>query len=193
MDVHMPDGAPADLFITSALDKRGKGKPDYARQARAIQDLATCMADDPDATLPRFVDLAMRLTGGTTAGLSLWEPAAEDGGVFRWRHLRGALAAFDGGTTPRHFSPCGITLDRNTAVLTLHPERIYSWISDAGLVFPEVLLVPLKLQDGRPFGTLWVIAEREGEFNRDHARLLSDLAECVSPGAAQWAPEATLN
>jgi len=42
--------------------------------------------------LPRFVDLAMELTGGIAAGLSLLEefPAPD---VFRWRYLRGVPSA----------------------------------------------------------------------------------------------------
>jgi hypothetical protein len=32
-------------------------------------------------------------------------------GIFRWRYLRGILSRFDGATTPRDFSPCGICLD----------------------------------------------------------------------------------
>ncbi|MCX7355881.1 MAG: hypothetical protein NTY59_13835 [Alphaproteobacteria bacterium] len=112
------------------------------------------MADHPEEVLPRFVDLAMEITGGISAGLSLYEenPAP---GVFRWRYLRGVLAPFENATTPRNFSPCGITLDRNGPVLSLHPERVYDWISNADIVVPEVLLVPLYLGGKEPLGTLW--------------------------------------
>src|SRR5262249_29956401 len=89
------------------------------------------------------------------------------------------LAPFEGATTPRDFSPCGITLDRNSPVLSLHPERFYSWISDAQIVVPEVLLVPLYLGGVEPTGTLWVVSETEGHFNREHARIASELASLV--------------
>ena len=170
---------PADLFITAELAARPAQQADYLREKRAILDLAARMAHQPEEVLPHFVDLAMALTGGISAGLSLLEenPAP---GVFRWRYLRGALAPFEDVTTPRNFSPCGITLDRDGPVLSLHPERFYNWISDANIVVPEVLLVPLYFGGGDPTGTLWIVAGEEGHFNSDHARIATELASFVS-------------
>lgn len=185
MDEHIPAGAPDDLFITDALDSRDPGAGDFGAEAKAIQALAFTMADTPERALPHFVDLAMRLTGGASAGLSVYEPRAQGDGVFVWRFLQGALDRFEGASTPRNFSPCGVTLDRNTAVLTRHPERTYGWIAEAGVKAPEVLLVPLRLTDGAPFGTLWVVGE-EGLFTRDHAALLEELAQCIAAPATAW-------
>ena len=191
MDLQLPVGAPSDLFITDALDSRPRGKPDYVREARAIQALAVAMADAPEEVLPQFVDLAMRITGAASAGLSLWERSAfaDDPGVFRWCFLRGTLARFDGATTPRNHSPCGVTLDRNQPQLTLQPARTYEWIAEAKVEAPEVLLVPLRLADAEPFGTLWVVSDTEGRFTRDHATLLAEFADCVGVAAAQWKSE----
>lgn len=136
------------------------------------------MARDPSAVLPRFVDIALEITGAMSGGLSLYEPDPAPG-VFRWHHLRGALSAFNGATTPRNFSPCGITLDRDGPVLTLHPERVYSWLVDADVQLPEVLLVPLYLEGSEPFGTLWVVSAQEDHFTRDHARALNEIAAFV--------------
>jgi two-component sensor histidine kinase len=136
------------------------------------------MLDKPDEVLPRFVELAMQMTGGVSAGLSLFEenPAP---GIFRWRYLQGSLSRFESATTPRNFSPCGITLDQDTPVLSRHPERFYNWISDAGIVVPEVLLVPLHLGTVEPLGTLWIVSEREGHFDSGHARVATELASFV--------------
>ena len=183
MDLHIPPGAPPDLFITDALDARPAGQPDFKREGRAIQQLAFQMADYPATVLPQFVDLALEITGADSAGLSLWEPEPAPG-VFRWHHLRGALSQFSGATTPRNFSPCGITLDRNCPVLTLHPERTYNWLVEAGVECPEVLLVPLYIGGDEPLGTLWVVARHEGQFTRDHARILNTLAERVGDALA---------
>jgi two-component sensor histidine kinase len=168
----------ADVYITDELAKRPPKKADYLQEKLALQDLAARMADQPDDVLPRFVDLAMEMTGGVSAGLSLLEPNP-DPGVFRWRYLRGALAPFENATTPRHFSPCGITLDSNGPVLSLHPERVYNWISDANIVVPEALLVPLYLGGKEPLGTLWIVAPTEGHFDSGHARVMTELASFV--------------
>jgi two-component sensor histidine kinase len=176
--IAIPNFGLSDLYITGELDRRVATVADYRQEMLAIQDLAGRMADAPQDVLPRFVDLAMEITGATSGGLSLYEPVPAPG-VFRWRYLRGALAPFENATTPRDFSPCGVTLDQNGPVLTLHPERVYSWISDAGIIVPEVLLVPLYLAGTTPLGTLWIVSEREGHFCRQHARAMTELASFV--------------
>jgi GAF domain-containing protein len=120
----------------------------------------------------------MEMTDGVAAGISLYEenPAP---GVFRWQYLRGALARFNGATTPRNFSPCGITLDRMTPILTSHSERMYDWISHENIVVPEVLLVPLYVARTKPLGTLWIVSDDEEHFDSGHARVVTELATFV--------------
>lgn len=71
------------------------------------------------AVLPRFVELAMNMTGGSSAGLSLYRPESLE---FQWKHMCGILARFEGAMTPRNYSPCGVTLDNDAPVLCRHPE-----------------------------------------------------------------------
>jgi two-component sensor histidine kinase len=170
--------AVARVYITEQLDLRPPKFADHLQEKRAIQDLAMRMAEAPEEVLPRLVDLAMSLTGGASAGLSLYEPQPAPG-MFRWRYVRGQMARFEGAAAPRDFSPCGVTLDRNGPVLSLHPERVYDWIAQAGIVVPEALLVPLRVEGGQPVGTLWIVSAREGHFVRDHARAMSELAGFV--------------
>jgi two-component sensor histidine kinase len=168
----------ASVFITDELERRPPKKTDYLQEKLALQDLAARMADQPEDVLPRFVDLAMEMTGGVSAGLSLFEenPAP---GVFRWQYLRGVLSPFNGATTPRNFSPCGVTLDRNGPVLSMHPERVYSWIAEANITVPEVLLVPLYLGGTAPLGTLWIVSDEKEHFDSGHARAMTELATFV--------------
>ena len=131
------------------------------------------MMDGPAEVLPRFVDLAMNMAEGVSAGLSLYEESSEPK-VFRWCYLRGTLATFEGATTPRDFSPCGITLDEMRPILSRHPERYYNWIAEANIVVPEVLLVPLYRGNDEPLGTLWIVSDQIGHFNAGHARSISE-------------------
>lgn len=172
------ESVPSNLYITDELERRRVPPADYLREKNAIQDLAKYLGERPAEVLPRFVQLAMEMTDGTSAGLSLLEPVPMPG-VFRWRYLTGVLAAFEDATTPRDYSPCGFTLDRRGPVLSSHPERFYSWIADANIVVPEVLLVPLFLGDLEPMGTLWIVAGDEGHFHAEHARIATELASFV--------------
>jgi len=169
---------PSDIYITGELALRALKPGDATRETRALQELATRMLDHPEEVLPNFVALAMEITGGSSAGVSLYEddPAP---GIFRWRYLHGKLAPFENATTPRNFSPCGITLDENRPVLSRHPEIFYNWISDAKIVVPEVLLVPLYLGGAEPLGTLWIVSDREGHFDANDARIAGELATFV--------------
>lgn len=169
---------PEDIFITDELASRPSKAVNYLQEKRALQQLAASMVDWPDNVLPEFVELAMEMTDAISAGLSLFEDGPNDG-IFRWHHVVGKLAAFDGATTPRNYSPCGVALDIREPVLTSHAEKLYSWISDAGIVVPEVLLVPLYIRGDAPLGTLWVVSDQKGHFDSGHARIASELAAFV--------------
>lgn len=167
-----------EVFITDALLRREPKRVDHGRARRALLDLASEMVRDPEAVLPRFVDLALQETGAASAGLSLHE----EPGFFRWRHTRGVLWDLEGGATPRNDSPCGVVLDRNEPQLTRYPERLYDCLS--GILIPELLLVPLHIGGDAPFGTLWVLSDREPHFDPSDVQLLKDLAIFV--GAALY-------
>ncbi len=53
---------------------------------------------------------------------------------------------------------------------------MYQWIADANIMVPEVLLVPLATKGVAPTGTLWVVSDRTEQFNRSHARVLTELS-----------------
>ena len=166
-----------EVIITDDLAARRRVEVDPLRLKQALLDLGSRMAEDPKGVLERFVDLAIEIGGGVSSGISILEDATP--AIFRWQFLRGSLAAFEGATTPRNYSPCGMTLDADAPVLARHPERYYSWIADAGITVPEVLLVPLRRGD-ELIATLWVVSDEIGHFNRGHADALTDLAGFVS-------------
>ncbi|MET4717234.1 GAF domain-containing protein [Bradyrhizobium japonicum] len=115
----------------------------------------------------------MEICQAHSAGISIFEP---DAGQFRWHALAGELATFEGATTPRNFSPCGVCLDLAEPILMEHPERAYDWIRDAGITVPEVLLVPLTMKGTDAIGTLWLVAAGRGHFNKEHARVMAELS-----------------
>jgi two-component sensor histidine kinase len=61
-------------------------------------------------------------------------------------------------------------------VLAEHPERFYTWLSDAGIALPECLLVPLYIGGGEPLGTLWIVSPGKGHFDSGHSRIMTELA-----------------
>ncbi|MBV9052871.1 MAG: GAF domain-containing protein [Hyphomicrobiales bacterium] len=170
--VQPPSPRASDVIITDELMRRGGAMPDYLREKKAIEELVERLMDRPSELVPRLVGLALELCQASSAGVSILE-----GDRFRWLELRGVLAVFEGETTPRNFSPCGVCLDQNQAVLMERPERVYGWIAGAGISVPEVLLVPLMMKDAAPLGTLWIVAHENQKFDRGHARVMSELAD----------------
>lgn len=162
------------VYITDQLLKRASGQTDPSREKLAVRDLARQMAGDPSQVLPVLVDLALELCSAAAGGISIYE---KPGAVFRWHHLRGTLDRFTGATTPRNYSPCGVTLDHARPVLVQKPERVYSWLVDAGVSLPECLLVPLFAAGAEPLGTLWVVSADIEHFHAGHVSTLQELAE----------------
>jgi two-component sensor histidine kinase len=166
------------VFITAELENRVAPESNDRHIKQAIQELAAQILEGPDKVLPLFVALAMEIGGGVSAGISILELDANPP-IFRWAFLKGSLAVFEGATIPRDLSPCGVTLDQDKPVLTRHPERYYSWIADVNVVAPEVLLVPLH-RGSEQLGTLWLLSDTVGHFNRGHVAAITDIAAFVS-------------
>jgi two-component sensor histidine kinase len=161
----------ADVDISDRLASRPTPQPDYQGEKLAIQDLTSRMANRPGEVLPRLTALALELCDADSAGVSVLT-----GDKFKWLALIGKLSVFEGTTTPLNNSPCGVCLEKLTPTLMERPERVYSWIADAGISVPEVLLLPLLVNNGEPIGTVWVVAREGHAFHAGHARLMKDLA-----------------
>src|SRR5438874_3449961 len=170
--MRVPD-AVSEVYVTEQLFRRVAGPADHLKERLAVRNVAKQMVNDPPKVLPLLVDLAMELCGAVAGGISVYEKTGE---LFRWQHLRGTLELFNGATTPRDCSPCGITLDHRSVVLVQRPERVYSWLVEAGVSLPECLLVPLYVGGAEPLGTLWIVSEEVGHFNKGHAEALEELA-----------------
>jgi two-component sensor histidine kinase len=168
----------ANVFITDELRKRTPTRSDCQREKKAILDLATHFGKASSEVLPRFVQLAMEMTEAVAAGISIFDADLEPD-IFRWKHLHGSLARFEDATTPRNYSPCGVTLDANAPVLMAHPERRYDWIAAENLILPEVLLVPLTVGGEEQLGTLWVVSDTNEHFDSGDAQAISDFAVFV--------------
>lgn len=159
---------------TSALAERPSRQPDYVAENGALSELAQVLADNPGSVAQALVEAALRLTGAHSAGLSL-EEHADGKGLFRWVATAGEYERYLHGTLPRDFSPCGVVVDRNAAVLMQEPVRFYGYIADLHRPVQEVLLVPFH-QAGKPIGTVWAVAhDKSKRFDSEDLRILQGL------------------
>jgi two-component sensor histidine kinase len=180
----------AGVFITAELGRRTTAPRNHLREKLAIQDIAERMSDQPTEILPQLVKLAMEISGAESAGISILE---QDKELFRWFGLAGVLAAFEGATTPRNDSPCGVCLDFDGPILMDRPERVYAWIADANITVPEVLLVPLRVKGRGAIGTLWLVAKEPGHFDLGHAQAMTELSAFAGVALRMIQTEERLN
>jgi GAF domain-containing protein len=171
------------VIITSELGRRPSRPPGYEVESRAVAALMDVMANasgraGADSVLQRLVQTALDLCRAHSAGVSILEK--EDGReVFRWRAAAGAWAKFLGGSMPRELSPCGTVIEHNVPILMAHPERHYPYSADAPPI-AEVLLIPFHCE-GRPVGTIWIIAHDETRrFDSEDHRLMTSLSRLAA-------------
>jgi hypothetical protein len=165
-----------DVVITSELQKRPTREFDLQRENDSFRELADHFARDPDKFLDRMVELALVLCDADTVGVSVEQTDEKGQRIFRWVAMAGSLRHLIGGTTPRHFSPCGICVDQNAPLLMERLDRFYPYFKEAPLPFIEALLIPWEVRDG-PNGTLWVVAHSERrKFDQQDVRLMGCLA-----------------
>lgn len=143
-------------------------------ETQAFLALSRTLAQEPDRALQRLVELAMKLTGAESAGLSLADVEGNDP-VFRWVAITGEFARYLNGTMPRDFSPCGAAVEARRPLVMRDPVRHYTYISQLHAPVRLGLLVPFA-RTGRPVGTLWVVAHGgQKVFTTEDVRVVQDL------------------
>lgn len=173
LDLHSDRKISLDHIIsTSELKKRKSKQINYKAEADAYRELATALVESPDQILQKLCEVAVRLCEADSAGVSILEPGER---VFRWRAVAGMLQSIAGRTMDRDFSPCGVVLDRECAVLMKNPERYYAYMDELDMPVKEVLLVPFR-QNGSVTGTIWIVFHCDREFDSEDLRILSSLA-----------------
>ena len=169
-----------DILITDKLKSRRRRKANSHYENIAVYALARVMATAPDELVDTLLRMALELCSAGTAGLSLLETTPEGEQVFRWTNLAGTLSKHVGGSTPRNFSPCGTTLERNAPQLFAYPGHRFQYLDKVDIPIVEALVIPVYIGDERP-GTIWIVShDGEVKFDSEDVRIMTGLAEFTS-------------
>jgi len=170
----------AEIVATHILWNRHSRPRQLEREVEALLDLGRLMAhQDQSSVRSRIASYALTMCRAESAGFSILETAEDGTEIFRWRATCGRMAAFEGGTTPAEFSPCGFCLERNSPQLFKHPEKYYAYLQPVAPL-AEVLLIPMH-DDSAWVGTIWVIShESRRKFDREDARLMMEFGSLAS-------------
>ena len=169
-----------EILVTYKLHTRRGRKENSRDESLALHNLAKVMATSPGELIDTLLETALELCTAGTAGLSLLQTTPEGEQIFRWANLAGALREHIGGTTPRNFSPCGVTLDRNAPQLFWYPGRRFQYFNGLACTIVEALVIPIYLDEKTP-GTIWIVShDEEVKFDSEDARIMTGLAEFTS-------------
>jgi signal transduction histidine kinase len=180
-----------DVLVTHKLKSRRRRRLNSRDEILALHTLAKVMSSSPQKLLDTLLEIALELCSAGTAGLSLLETASQGEQVFRWTHLAGSLSKNAGDSTPRNFSTCGVTLDRNAPQLFVLPGLHFQYLNGLDVTMFEALAIPIYVGD-KALGTIWVAShDEEMKFDSEDVRILTGLAEfagcalqLVRPGVA---------
>jgi RNA polymerase sigma factor (sigma-70 family) len=162
------------VIATELLAARPVRKPRRLAERAAFRELTNVLPRGRDAIFECLASLALKLCSAGTAGVSVLENSTE-GELFRWQVLAGQLSSFVGGTTPRHWSPCGTCLDRGKPVLYSWPARYFTYIASIDVPIPEGLVIPVYAH-GRAIATIWIVSHDTAQFDAEDVRIMVSLA-----------------
>ncbi|HWG46278.1 MAG TPA: ATP-binding protein [Gemmataceae bacterium] len=166
-----------DILITEDLSRRPVHPPDLPAENRALHALARHMAHQPREMLKSLVVIALELCRAGTAGVSLRETTASGEDVFRWAAVAGVYEGFEGVTTPGHFSPCAICVERGSPQLYSYPARHFTYLQGVEPDIVEGLVIPL-VAGGHALGAIWIVThDEQRKFDAGDVRVLSILAD----------------
>jgi len=150
-----------EVLVTYKLYSRRRRKQNSLDENIALRDLAQVMATHPERLIDTVLQMALELCTAGSSGLSLLE----------------TLRKHVGASTPRKFSPSGVTVDRNAAQLFFHPAKRFQYFDGLGCDVVETLLVPVYLGE-KTAGTIWVVShDEEVKFDSEDVRIMNGLAK----------------
>jgi RNA polymerase sigma factor (sigma-70 family) len=164
------------VLITEQLSSRIRRLRTPQQEANSLLTLMHVANASTAELIDCFLKISIELCRAGTAGLSLLETNTSGHQEFRWTNLAGKLEKAVGGTTPRNFSPCGVTLDRNAPQLFAYPGRYFKYFNHVEVPIVEGLVVPFHV--GKTEGTVWIVShDQQTEFDAEDARIISNLGE----------------
>lgn len=164
----------ADVDISRELLARPISTPNKKRESNAMHVLAGALSQGVYFTLKQLANSAIELCNAGSAGISVIE-STETAEVFRWRALAGVIEPYEGGSTPRDWSPCGECLKKGKAALYSYPARYFTYFQKLEQPIVEGLVIPM-FRNAVPLGTIWIVTHTSRcRFDAEHVRIMASL------------------
>lgn len=167
----------SDVLITPRIVERNPRH--YTTESDQAFGLIDSKIKKGDITaLQDICDYGLKFCHAESVGLSLCGFINEVP-VFNRQVGAGLIAAKGNYYSPRDGTPCGTVLDLFSYQIFHHPERHYSWVRENNFVIPEMITMPIYLDNHEPFGTFWLIHKEDNHFDREDIRIISILVTFI--------------
>lgn len=182
-----------DIVTTEELHSRPCQKRDPRQETDAAELLSSALASSHSQLIDSLLKMLVDLCRAGTGGMSLLETNSDGEKILRWTNLSGKLAKYIGGTTPRNFSPCGVTLDCDSPQLFEYPARYFDYFKKVNVPIVEELVIPFHVGN-KTEGAIWIVSHEEGvRFDSEDVRIMKGLAEfagcAIHMSRAPWTKE----
>jgi RNA polymerase sigma factor (sigma-70 family) len=145
-----------------------------------MYELASLLGGEARSVLKRLAQMAVELCATGSGGISMIETGADGEQCFRWQALAGELERYEGGSTPREWSPCGVCLQAAKPMLYSYPARFFTYFQNCDAIIVEGLVIPMYAA-GLPIGTIWIVSHDERRhFDAEDVRIMTSLGSFVT-------------
>ena len=163
------------IIISSELMARPMRQANYVAETAAIQSIAELLGRGNPAIFKGLARLGVELCAAGSAGVSVIENGTSGNRVFRWQALAGVVEPYEGGDTPRNWSPCGSCLDAGKPMLYSYPERHFTYLQALGVPIVEGLVIPMFAY-GPEGATIWIAShDQTRRFDAEDVRIMTVL------------------
>lgn len=167
----------SEVLITAQLVDRNS-RP-YTAESDAVFEIIDQKINNGDTTAVQDIcDAALKLCNADSAGLSLCG-FINDEPVFNWHVTAGQASTMGQIYSPRNDTPCGTVMELFSYQVFRHPERYYQWVKKRGFVIPEMITMPIYLDNHDPFGTFWLMHKEGNHFDHEDIRIISILVALI--------------
>ncbi len=159
------------------------GAPDAHIDPATLPALIRHIIQEPSHGLTGITAAALRFIDAASSGLIVLERATDDDGPnCRWIAVEGALARQTGRIEGARGSPWTACIARDQVVLVTDPGRRFASLTPLHGLLGQLLIAPVRGQDGRGIGCLWAGLPEDAPrlFTAADARILARLAEIAA-------------
>ena len=173
-----------DLADETVYLKRQLHSRNNVTQMEGLHKLAVAFVETPERILEELVNVAVRLCGADSAGISVEREGKTEEHYYQWIATAGEYSTFLDATLPKYPSACTVCLERGSPQLFRVNEKFFDILGIKAALVTDGILLPWQVEEMQ--GTIFIISHSRTEaFDSEDLHLLKIFANFVAMGIRQ--------